>query len=200
MTAEIRRTLTHVENTFIDGGRIAETPLKLIAVVAILKNPWAGQGFVEDLKPTIREIAPGLGNMLSEMIVKEAGSADAVEGYGKCAVAGMGGEVEHAAGLIHTVPFGNQYREAVGAKTYLAFNNTRGPANTPIIIPLMDKHDAGRRSHYLSIHFSIPDAPADDEVIVALGASVGGRPHHRIGDRYEDLKAMGRDVENPAGV
>ncbi len=171
MPAEIRRTVTHVENTYIDAGRIAENPLKLIAVAAIIKNPWAGQGFVDDLKTTIREIAPGLGKKLSGMIIEAAGSADAVEGYGKCSVVGMGGEIEHAAGLIHTVPFGNEYREAVGAKTYLAFNNTRGPASTPIMIPLMDKHDGGRRSHYLSIHFSIPDAPADDEIIIALGAS-----------------------------
>jgi len=200
MSAEIRRTLLHIENTYIDGGRVAAQPLKLIAAVAIISNPWAGQGFVEDLKTEIRAIAPGLGKQLSEMIVDAAGSADAVEGYGKCAVVGMGGEIEHAAGMIHTVPFGNQYRQAVGAKTYLAFNNTRGPANTPIMIPLMDKHDGGRRSHYISIHLSIPDAPAEDEIIVALGASVGGRPHHRIGDRYEDIKAMGGDVDNPAGV
>ena len=64
----------------------------------------------------------------------------------------------------------------------------------------MDKHDGGRRSHYLTIQFSIPDAPGHDELVVALGAATGGRPHHRIGDRYSDLAALGRDVENPAGV
>jgi hypothetical protein len=64
----------------------------------------------------------------------------------------------------------------------------------------MDKHDSGRRSHYLTVQFSIPDAPGHDELVVALGASTGGRPHHRIGDRYSDLKAIGRDLENPAGV
>ena len=200
MPAQIRRTVLHIEETFIDGGREAAHPLKLIAAAAIIANPWFKKGFVDDLKSGIREMAPGLGKQLSEMIVQAAGSADAVEGYGKCAVVGMGGEIEHAAGMIHTVPFGNQYRQAVGAKTYLAFNNTRGPANTPIMIPLMDKHDGGRRSHYISIHFSISDAPAEDEIIIALGASVGGRPHHRIGDRYEDLKAMGADVDNPASV
>lgn len=88
----------------------------------------------------------------------------------------------------------------VGAKTYLGFTNSRGPANTQIQIPLMDKHDSGQRSHYLTVQFSIPDAPGHDELVAALGASTGGRPDHRIGDRHADLKAMGRDVENPAGV
>jgi hypothetical protein len=59
------------------------------------------------------------------------------------------------------------------------------------MIPLMHKADEGMRSHYLTIHFSIPDAPAHDEIVVALGASIGGRPHHRIGDRYQDIKDLG---------
>jgi hypothetical protein len=64
----------------------------------------------------------------------------------------------------------------------------------------MHKDDGGLRSHYQTIHTSIPDAPAEDEVVVALGASIGGHPNHRIGNRYDDLKEMGHDVENPAGV
>jgi hypothetical protein len=68
------------------------------------------------------------------------------------------------------------------------------------MIPLMDKNDAGRRSHYLTIQFSIADAPRSDEIVVAIGGSIGGRPHHRIGDRYQDLKDLGHDVENPASV
>jgi hypothetical protein len=123
-----------------------------------------------------------------------------VEGYGKAAVVGTNGEVEHGSALIHTLRFGNFYREAVGAKSYLAFTNTRGPANAPIMIPMMDKVDLGRRSHYLTYQFSIADAPAADEIVVALGASIGGRPHHRIGDRYQDLKELGHDLDNPASV
>ena len=68
------------------------------------------------------------------------------------------------------------------------------------VIPLMDKDDGGRRSHYQTIHTVVPDAPAEDEIIIALGASIGGHPNHRIGDRYKDLKEMGHDVDNPAGV
>ena len=200
MPAQIRKTLLNIETTLIEGGKTAPRPLKLIAAAAVVKNPWAGRGFVENLKPEIHDVAPELGALLTGMIIEAAGSGDVIEGYGKAAIVGLDGEVEHASALIHTLRFGNHYRTAVGAKTYLAFTNTRGPANCPIMIPLMDKNDEGRRSHYLTIQFAIPDAPAADEIVVALGASVGGRPHHRIGNRYEDLKDLGHDVANPAAV
>ncbi len=200
MPAENRKTLLHREETFIEGDKTAHQPLLMVAAAAVVTSPWAGQGFVEDLRPGIQDAAPGLGALLTGMIVEAVGSGAAVEGYGKAAVVGTHGEVEHASGLIHTLRFGNHYREAVGAKSYLSFTNTRGPANAPIMIPLMDKNDAGRRSHYLTIQFSICDAPGPDEIVVALGASVGGRPHHRIGDRYQDLQDLGHDVENPAAV
>lgn len=200
MPAQIRKTLLHVEETHIEGGKAAEQPLLMVAACAVIQNPWAGQGFVEDLRPGILDAAPGLGELLTKMIIDAVGSGERVEGYGKSAIVGLNGEVEHASALIHTLRFGNHYREAVGAKSYLSFCNTRGPANAPLMIPLMDKNDAGRRSHYLTIQLSIADAPAADEIVVALGASVGGRPHHRIGDRYQDLAEMGHDVDNPAAV
>lgn len=200
MAIEIRKTLLQVETTLIEGGKAAAQPLKLYSVFAVVKNPWAGRGFVEDLKPEIHAAGPVLGELLTGMIIDAVGSGEAVEAYGKAAVVGLDGEVEHASALIHTLRFGNHFRNAVGAKSYLAFTNTRGPANAAIMIPLMDKNDAGRRSHYLTIQSAIPDAPAADEIVVALGASVGGRPHHRIGDRYQDLKELGQDVDNPAGV
>ncbi len=191
MPLHLRKTYTITERTFIEGGRQAARPLHLFAAAAVLANPWAGRGFVEDLKPEIAEIAPQLGEMLTGMIIEMVGSGEAVEGYGKAAVVGTEGEIEHASALIHTLRFGNHFRKAVGAKSYLAFTNTRGPANAPVMIPLMHKADEGMRSHYLTIQFAIPDAPAANEIIVALGASVGGRPHHRIGDRYQDLKELG---------
>ncbi|WP_120635751.1 amino acid synthesis family protein [Ruegeria sp. EL01] len=200
MPAEVRKTLLYEENTLIEGGKVAEKPLKLIAAMAVIRNPWADAGFVEDLSPEIRECAPGLGQMLTEMILDAAGNGDSVEAYGKSAIVGLNGEVEHASALIHTLHFGNHYRNAVGAKSYLSFCNTRGPANAPLMIPLMDKNDGGRRSHYLTIQTSVADAPAADEILIALGASIGGRPHHRIGDRYQDLKELGHDVDNPAAV
>ena len=200
MPAEIRKTLLHVEETLIEGGKAAPVPLKMIAAVAVIKNPWAGQGFVEDLKPAILDCAPGLGELLTKMVLEAAGGGDKVEGYGKSAIVGVNGEVEHASALIHTLRFGNHFREAVGAKSYLALTNTRGPANAPLQIPLMDKNDGGRRSHYLTIQTAVADAPGPDEIVIALGASIGGRPHHRIGDRYQDLKDLGHDVDNPASV
>ncbi|HEV2574474.1 amino acid synthesis family protein [Methylocella sp. CPCC 101449] len=200
MALALRKTLLQVETTFIEGQKAAAQPLKLFAAMAVLTNPWAGRGFVENLKPEIHEIAPVLGQLLTGMILDAVGSGEAVEGYGKAAVVGLDGEVEHGSALIHTLRFGNHYRQAVGAKSYLAFTNTRGPANAPLMIPLMDKNDEGRRSHYLTIQTAIPDAPAANEIVIALGASVGGRPHHRIGNRYEDLKELGHDVANPAAV
>ena len=200
MPAEVRKTLLHVEETLIEGGKAAPVPLKMIAAIAVVTNPWAGRGFVEDLRPEIAECAPGLGMLLTKMVLDAAGGGDKVEGYGKSAIVGLDGEVEHASALIHTLRFGNHYREAVGAKSYLAFCNTRGPANAPLMIPLMDKNDGGKRSHYLTMQLSVADAPAANEIVIALGASIGGRPHHRIGDRYQDLKELGHDVENPAGV
>ncbi len=65
---------------------------------------------------------------------------------------------------------------------------------------MMDKNDEGRRSHYLTLQFAIPDAPAADEIVIVIAGSTGGRPHHRIGDRYQDLEELGHDVKNPAAV
>ena len=199
MQPEIRKFVTYDEEILIEGFRPAPIPWRLFAVAAVVTNPWAGR-YVENLKPEIQAFGPILGEAMTNRMIALAGSGEAIEAYGKAAVVGLNGEIEHASGLIHTLRFGNFYREAVGAKSYLAFTNTRGGANAPIMVPLMDKNDAGRRSHYLTIQFAIPDAPRDDEIVVVLGAAMSGRPHHRIGDRYQDLKDLGHDVDNPAAV
>lgn len=196
---EIRKIVTFDEEILIEGYKTADTPLRMFAVAVVITNPWAGR-YAEDLQPEIQAFAPILGKLLTDKITTLAGGADKIEAYGKAAVVGLNGEIEHASGLIHTLHFGNFYREALSANTYLAFTNTRGTANTPIMVPLMDKDDAGRRSHYLTIQFAIPDAPRDDEVVIVLGGATGGRPHHRIGDRYQDLKNLGHDLNNPAAV
>ena len=199
MHPEIRKIVTYDEEILIEGFRKSEKPWRLFAVAAVIKNPWAGK-FVEDLKPEIQAYGPILGEMMTKRMLKLAGSGDAIEAYGKAAVVGLNGEIEHASALIHTLRFGNFYREAVGAKSYLAFTNTCAGANAPFLVPLMDKNDAGRRSHYLTIQFAISDAPRDDEIVIVLGAAMSGRPHHRIGDRYQDLKDLGHDLDNPASV
>ncbi len=188
----IRKIVRYIEDTLWEGGKEAAMPLQLFAVAAVIKNPWYGRGFVEDLQPEIQAIAPILGEKLTAEMMALTGGGDVIEAYGKAAVVGTSGEVEHASALTHTLFFGNHYREAVGASSYLSFTNLRGGADCDIMIPLMHKDDAGMRSHYLTVHFSIKDAPAHDEIVVALGGSIGGRPHHRIGDRYQDLRAMGK--------
>jgi len=200
MLQELRKIVTFDEDIYREGGKEANTILRIIGVAAVLTNPWKGKGFVKDLQPEIKRIAPVMGKALTDRLISMVGRGEKIEAYGKAAIAGTSCEIEHASAIIHTLQFGNFYREAVGAKSYLGFTNTRGPANTQIQIPLMDKHDTGRRSHYLTVQFSIYDAPGVDEIVCALGASTSGRPHHRIGDRYSDLKALGKSVENPAGI
>lgn len=199
MLPVIRKIVTYDEEVLVEGYRAVDKPWRMFAVAAVVRNPWAGR-YVEDLKPEIQAYGPVLGELLTRRMISLAGSGDAIEAYGKAAVVGLNGEIEHASGLIHTLRFGNHFREAVGAKSYLAFTNTRSGSNASIMVPLMDKNDAGRRSHYLTIQFAISDAPRDDEVVVVLGAATGGRPHHRIGDRYQDLKDLGHDLDNPASV
>ena len=191
MALDLRKVVTHTEEVHIEGGRAADPPLRLLGIAAVLTNPWAGQGFVEDLRPTILEVAPRLGEILVPRLVDLAGGADAVEGYGKAAMVGTSGEVEHGSALIHTLRFGNVFREAVGGTAYLSFTNTRGGPGATLSIPMMHKLDPGWRSHYLTLEMTVADAPAPDEIVVAIGASVGGRPHHRIGNRYSDMEEMG---------
>jgi hypothetical protein len=190
MPAEVRKFVHYVEEIRREGGREAERPILMIAAAAVIANPWAGRGFVEDLRPEISDQASGLGAELTRRVLDLAGSGEAVEAYGKAAVVGTAGEVEHASGFIHTLRFGNHFRRAVGAETYLSFTNPRDAPGCAIQIPLMHKHDAGARSHYLTVDFRIPDAPAADEIVVVLGAATGGRAHPRIGDRYQDIEEM----------
>ena len=200
MIDELRKIVTFDEDIYKEGNKSANPVLRIIGVAAVLTNPWKGRGFLEDLSPEIDRIAPVMGRALTDRLISLVGSGEKIEAYGKAAVSGSSCEIEHASAIIHTLKFGNFYREAVNAKSYLGFTNTRGPANTQINIPLMDKHDTGRRSHYITVQFSIYDAPDVDEIVVALGAATSGRPHHRIGDRYSDLERLGMSVENPAGV
>jgi hypothetical protein len=195
MPAIIRKTVKFTETTFIEGGRPAETPVLMVAAAAVIANPWAGKGFVEDLRPVILEAAPGLADVLVPMLLDELGGAPKLEAYGKAAVVGLNGEIEHASGFIHTLRFGNRFREAVGGTSYLSFTNKRGPAGCSIQIPMMHKTDEGFRSHYLTVEFAIPDAPLADEIVVALSGAATGRAHPRIGNRYLDMEEMAKERE-----
>ena len=155
------------------------------------KNPWHGQGFVEDLRPTILDLAPKLGDLLVPELIKEIGSPEKILAYGKAGIVGLNGEIEHASAFIHTLRFGNKFRDAVGGTSYLSFTNTRGPAGSKISIPMMHKTDSGLRPYYLTHEFTIHDAPFDDEIVIAIGGASSGRAHARTGDRYQDMKEMG---------
>ena len=191
MDLKLRKFAKFVDKTFIEGGKAAKQPVLLVSVAAVIKNPWFGKGFVEDLKPEILDLAPQLGDLLVPELTKEIGSGEKILAYGKAAMVGLNGEIEHASAFIHTLRFGNKFRDAVGGTSYLSFTNTRGPAGAKISIPLMHKTDAGLRPYYLTHEFNIQDAPCDDEIIVAIGGSPGGRAHARTGDRYQDMKEMG---------
>jgi len=190
----IRKTASFTETTFIEGGRRAERPGVMAAAAAVIVNPWAGRGFVEDLRPEILGYAPALGDMLVPMLLQLLGGGDKVEAYGKAAVCGVNGEVEHASGFIHTLRFGNKFRQAVDGKSYLSFTNRRGGPGSSIQIPMMHKLDEGLRSHYLTLEFSIADAPGPDEIVVAIGGATAGRAHPRIGNRYLDMEEMARET------
>jgi len=190
----IRKTASFTETTFIEGGRRAERPGLMAAAAAVIVNPWAGKGFVQDLRPEILGYAPALGDMLVPMLLQLLGGGDKVEAYGKAAVCGVNGEVEHASGFIHTLRFGNKFRQAVDGKSYLSFTNRRGGPGSSIQIPMMHKLDEGLRSHYLTLEFSIADAPGPDEIVVAIGGATGGRAHPRIGNRYLDMEEMARET------
>ena len=191
MDLKLRKFLKFLDKTYIEGGKKAKEPVLLVSVAAVIQNPWAGKGFVEDLKPEILDLAPKLGDILVPELVNEIGSGDKVLAYGKAAMVGLNGEIEHASAFIHTLRFGNKFRDAVGGTSYLSFTNIRGPAGSKISIPMMHKTDAGLRPYYLTHEFTIHDAPFDNEIIVAIGGASSGRAHARTGDRYQDMKEMG---------
>ncbi|WP_137387606.1 amino acid synthesis family protein [Rhodoligotrophos defluvii] len=189
MKPEIRKIVCQTEETFIEGGKAGARPITMAVAAAVLRNPWAGRGFVEDLRPEILALAPVLGEDLVSRLLKRL-PADQIEAYGKAAVVGTNGEIEHGSALIHTLRFGNLFRNAVGGTTYLSFTNTRAAAGVLVSLPMTHKTVTGTRSHFITATFSIADAPAPDEVLIAIGASDGGRMHPRIGDRFQDMKEM----------
>ena len=191
MDLKVRKFAKFVDKSFIEGGKKAKEPVSLVSVAAVIKNPWAGKGFVAALKPEILDLAPKLGDILVPELIKEIGSGDKVLAYGKAAMVGLNGEIEHASAFIHTLRFGNKLRDAVKGTAYLSFTNTRGPAGSKISIPMMHKKDPGLRPYYLTHEFTIHDAPNEDEIVVAIGGAPTGRAHARTGDRYQDMKEMG---------
>jgi hypothetical protein len=173
-----RKLVTIVEETAREGGRDVDPVARVAIVAAIFENPWAGQGFVEDLNAGIDAVASDLGALLAPKVIEALGAP--LEAYGKAAIVGLEGEIEHGSALIHTLKFGNHFRDAAQATTLLPAVEKRGPAGVHFDIPLKHFTDATIRSHHQSIEVSIADAPHPGEIIIALAAATGGRPQQRL--------------------
>lgn len=192
MSFRIKKIAIYKERLHVEGGRDLPKPITLIGAAAVIENPWFGS-FVDDLRPAQLDGCADIGRVLSEEVLRET-DGEPLEAYGKAAVVGLSGEIEHAAAIIHNLRFGNEYRRAANALSFLSFANKRGPAGCSIQIPMKHLHEIGTRSHFITLEMFIPDAPNADEIVVALGGSTGGRPHARIGDREQDRKELGKDA------
>lgn len=137
----------------------------------------------------VLRVAPVLGTEMTRRLVALM-PAGRIQAYGKAASVGVNGEIEHASALIHTLRFGNMFREAAQGTTFLSFTNTRNAPGALLALPMIHKTETGKRAHFLTANFQVTDAPGPDELLVAIGASDGSRAHPRIGDRFLDMEEM----------
>ncbi|MFI8074263.1 amino acid synthesis family protein [Streptomyces sp. NPDC086033] len=186
MSTGVRKVVTVIEEVLLELGRPVATPVRRVAVAAVLRNPWAGRGFVADLQPEVEAVAPELAQLLTGKLIDALGGADRVEAFGKAAVVGLDGEIEHGGALIHTPYFGNVLRELTEGTSIIVFSDDRLPAGEPLTVPLWHKTAAATRSHYQTVQIRVPDAPRPDELVVVAAAASGPRPNARIGDRRTD--------------
>jgi hypothetical protein len=178
MEARIRKVVTVSEELRIEGGRAVDPPLRLVGAAAVVENPFAGR-YVEDLQPLLDCYCPLLGSLLAERVVAELGGAD-TQSYGKAGVVGLDGELEHVSGILHNLRFGNPVREAVGATSLLPSTEKRAGPGATLDVPLKHVHDHKVRSHHLTLELRVADAPRADEILIAVAAATGGRPHARL--------------------
>lgn len=178
MSITLRKLVTIVDETLLEGGRAVDPEHKVAIVAAVITNPWAGRGFVDNLQEGLDAIASELGALLAPRVVAALGAP--VEAYGKAAIVGTEGEIEHGSALIHTLQFGDHFRRAAEATTLLPAVEKRAAAGTVFDIPLKHTTDMKIRSHHQSVEVRISDAPHPDEIIVALAAANQGRPQQRL--------------------
>lgn len=174
-----RKKLMCVEEIFHEGGPIGQVPLRRAAALAVIRNPFAGsyvasiEGFMDDLKPL------GL-DMARALVAALGGDARAVEGYGKGAIVGSAGELEH--GALWHVPGGYAMREVLGgAKAIVASTKKVGGPGTRLDIPITHINASYVRSHFDAMEVGINDAPRADEILLALVMTTGARVHARVG-------------------
>jgi hypothetical protein len=175
---EIRKIVTFAEDSFSEAGRPADPPLRKVAVVAVVKNPFA-QRYAEDLSP-LTEASLELGRRITS-IAKAAMGALAIESYGKAGLVGLDGEQEHAVAMLTTV-YGNVMREAAGGgKAWISSMTKRVAPGETIDIPLAHKDALYVRSHYDGITITLHDAPLPDEIAIIAAFANRGRINHRVG-------------------
>ncbi|MCB2110979.1 amino acid synthesis family protein [Albidovulum sp.] len=191
MAAKIRKLLTVVEEVRSEMGRPVAPPTRRAAAIAVIENPCAGR-FVEDLE-ALMAIGEELGGLLGEAAVKALGiRPDEAQSYGKAALVGENGELEHAAAILHP-RLGKPLRAAVAKGAALVpSNKKRGPMGHPLDVPLGHKDAAYVRSHFDGMEVRVTDAPRADEIVVAVAVADSGRPLPRVGG-LTHAEAEGKD-------
>lgn len=180
MSARIRKIVTFVEETHIEMGQPISPPTRRAAAVAVIENPFAGR-YVEDLSELVA-IGDELGGLLARKAVDALGIAgEAAQGYGKAALVGENGELEHAAALLHP-KMGTPVRQVLGkGAALIPSSKRRGGLGAELDIPLGHKDAAYVRSHFDGMQVSVPDAPRAGEIVVAVAVTCSGRPLPRVG-------------------
>ncbi len=191
MSAEIRKTAVWVEETHIEIGKTITPPTRKAVAVAVIANPFAGK-YVEDLTP-LMDIGAELGALLGEKCVAALGIAPGqAESYGKAAMVGENGELEHAAAILHP-KLGAPLRKAVEKGAALVPSSKKmGSPGQVLDVPLGHKDAAYVRSHFDAIEVRLNDAPRANEIMVAVAVTDSGRPLPRVGGLTTD-QAIGKD-------
>ena len=180
---KLRKMMTFVETIHHENGPPPPEPRRRAAIVAVVANPFAN-AWQDDLQSAMDDLKP-LGLQMTDALIDALGGIDEIDGYGKAALAGEGGELEHTA-LWH-VPGGYAMRERLGeAKAIVPSAMKVGGPGTPIDIPLGHINAAYVRSHFDAMEVRIPDAPRSGELMFALAMSRGPRVHHRMGGLQAD--------------
>jgi hypothetical protein len=185
MKAKIRKIVTFVEETHTEMGKVVSPPTRRAAAAAVIENPFAGS-YVEDLTE-IMNIGEELGALLAEKAVAALGiTGPSVESYGKAAVVGENGELEHAAAILHP-KLGTPVRKVLGkGAALLPSSKKRGGPGTPLDVPLGHKDAAFVRSHFDGMEIRVNDAPRANEILVAVAVTDSGRPLARVGGLTKD--------------
>ncbi len=180
MKANIRKIIVQVDEIHFDGGKTVNPPTRRALAMAVIANPYAGR-FSESLDELI-DIGEELGGMLGERCVQALGIApEQAQSYGKAAIVGEGGELEHAAAILHP-KLGAPLRKAVSKGAALVPSaKKQGTLGTAIDVPLGHKDAAFVRSHFDAMEARVADAPRANEIVVAVVVTDSGRPHPRVG-------------------